>query len=62
MAIRLEADHYPKPFASFIREATNGEKDNIFEKVMIFEPLWLSSGRTLCVDCHNKTKRSLTRP
>jgi hypothetical protein len=49
----LEADHYPIPFAEIMitlksfREAKDSEK------------LWsISNARTLCVPCHNTTKKS----
>ena len=52
----LEADHYPIPFVFFIRQISKLYKENIFEHALEYEPLWKAKGRTLCRECHNKTK------
>jgi hypothetical protein len=49
----LEADHYPKMFSSILQEYNI--KD--METADSCEELWnINNGRTLCKECHNKTK------
>jgi len=54
---KLSADHYPKSFATFLREIQEIEpnKDRWFEIAIKYEPLWKAEGRTLCLACHKKT-------
>ena len=48
----LNADHYPKSFASILEEYNI----KTFEEALICEELWnLNNGRTLCIDCHKLT-------
>jgi 5-methylcytosine-specific restriction endonuclease McrA len=50
----LNVDHFPKSFASIYHE------NNIvsFEQALNCEEFWnINNGRTLCLPCHNKTKR-----
>ena len=53
---KLEADHYPIPFVYFIRKIQKTNNNNLFEEAMNCKELWKAKGRTLCKDCHNKTK------
>ncbi len=49
----IEADHYPKKFSDILKE--NNIKT--VEQALLCEELWnINNGRTLCKDCHNKTK------
>lgn len=50
----LEADHYPKMFSVIFSE----NKIKCLEEALICEELWnINNGRTLCLKCHNKTKK-----
>lgn len=50
---KLEVDHYPKMFS----EIFHGYKIKSWEEAMDCEELWnINNGRTLCKECHNKTK------
>jgi hypothetical protein len=54
----LEADHYPIRFAEIMREY----KLDTFEKAKACKELWdLGNGRTLCLNCHNKTKNQVSK-
>lgn len=51
---RLEADHYPKLFYQIISEYNIKSLND----ALACEELWnINNGRTLCVNCHNITKR-----
>lgn len=50
---RIEADHYPKMFSEIFYEY----KIKSLEEALVCEEFWnLNSGRTLCKNCHDKTK------
>lgn len=54
----LEADHHPVLFHKIIK----GNKITSYEEAQKCELLWsLDNGRTLCIECHNKTKTSFKR-
>ena len=57
--IPLEADHYPVPFAFYLEQIKKISNDKFkwFEIALQFQPLWKSTGRTLCKFCHNYTKK-----
>jgi len=49
----LEADHYPKKFSTIFHE----NKIRSLEEAFKCEEFWnINNGRTLCRDCHDKTK------
>jgi len=49
----IEADHYPKGFAEILDEY----KIKTSEEAIECQELWnINNGRTLCLNCHNKTK------
>jgi len=54
----LNADHYPKTFASIMKE--NNIK-TILEAINCTDLKDINNGRTLCVDCHRKTPTWGTR-
>lgn len=55
--VYLEADHYPKMFASILREY----QLETLEDALDCEELWdINNGRTLCRPCHDTTKRKET--
>ena len=50
--IKLNADHYPKPFIQIIKE--NNIKN--MPVSVEFKELWyINNGKTHCIDCHKKT-------
>jgi len=52
----LHADHI-KPFAYLINQIRDIYGNIIIEQINEFKELWdLNNGRTLCIDCHRKTK------
>jgi len=52
-AVYLEADHYPKMFSEIFQEY----KIKTIEQAFACEEFWnINNGRTLCRDCHDKTK------
>ena|SRR3990167_2202063 len=52
-AVYLEADHYPKRFIDIINQ--NNIKS--LEESLVCEELWdINNGRTLCRECHDKTR------
>lgn len=55
---RVEADHFPVPFVAHLEriKATVGV-DGLYDAAMADSALWNAEGRTLCVPCHNSTKR-----
>jgi 5-methylcytosine-specific restriction endonuclease McrA len=49
----LNADHYPKSFAQIFQE----NKITSLEQALACEEFWnINNGRTLCKECHRKTK------
>lgn len=51
--VRLEADHYPTPFAKLLTDL----RITSAEQAIACEQFWdITNGRTLCRPCHNKTK------
>ncbi len=51
--VYLEADHYPKLFSQIMDEFKITTLDQAFK----CQQLWdINNGRTLCRECHNKTK------
>lgn len=53
VSVKLEADHYPKPFYKIFEE--NNIKS--LEQALDCEEFWnINNGRTLCKSCHDKTK------
>ncbi len=49
----LNADHYPKSFAQIFHE----NEITSLEQALNCEEFWnINNGRTLCVECHRKTK------
>ena len=57
-SIRFEADHYPIPFIFYLKEIEKitKNKSELLKVALRFSSLWSALGRTLCVECHNKTK------
>lgn len=52
--VYLEADHYPKQFSQIFQD--NNIKT--LEQALGCEEFWnINNGRTLCLECHGKTKR-----
>lgn len=50
----FEIDHYPKRFAQIISD----NKLTSYQEAQLCDELWdLNNGRTLCIDCHNKTRK-----
>jgi hypothetical protein len=50
----LNADHYPKLFCKVLE----GNNIRTLEEALACEELWdINNGRTLCWECHNKTKK-----
>lgn len=50
---RIEADHYPKKFIDIIKEF----EIKLLKDALSCKELWeINNGRTLCLECHNKTK------
>lgn len=51
----LEADHYPIMFSTILEKS----KIVTIEQAINCKKLWdISNGRTLCLECHNKTKNN----
>jgi 5-methylcytosine-specific restriction endonuclease McrA len=52
----IEADHYPKSFSNIFKE----NKITSLEQASNCEEFWnINNGRTLCLGCHNKTKKQI---
>ena len=52
--VYIEADHYPKMFSIILHES----QVKTLEEAENYEEFWnINNGRTLCKDCHNKTKK-----
>ena len=57
-SIYFEADHYPKPFAEILL----GSNIKNLEEALGCSEFWnLDNGRTICLECHNKTKTGRPR-
>ena len=57
--IRIEADHYPIPFVYFLKkiQGLQIEEKTLYEAIIDSNELWEAQGRTLCKECHDKTKK-----
>lgn len=50
-----EVDHYPKSFSQIIKD----NNINSYQSAQKCDELWdIDNGRTICLNCHNKTKRN----
>lgn len=54
----LEVDHYPRKFSDIM----HSNKISSYEEAQKCDELWnINNGRTLCLKCHNRTKRKIVR-
>jgi 5-methylcytosine-specific restriction endonuclease McrA len=57
----LHADHI-KPFAYLIQQVKDIYGKIVYEQIEEYSELWeIKNGRTLCLECHKKTKSYLNR-